>query len=150
MGSQEHHSTLICDLYDTEAVAVGIFQHDKILIRVRSPRIPSRPDLEQPLHFALLVVCVEVQVYSTRFSDALKRFWNLVQRHVGSFALRVTKNYPAATSRLSGNAVKRFLPERQHSVKFVTANDNRTDSHFSVLAYSRLLNEAKQAFRVNL
>jgi hypothetical protein len=145
MGSPDDHSTLVCNLYDTEAVAVGIFQHDKVFIRSGSPRIPSSSDLEQPLHFALLVVCVEVQVHSTRFPDRPKRFWNLVQRHVGSSALRITKYYPAATSRLSGNVVKRFLPERQHSGKFVTADNNRTDLHISIHS-----NEAKQAFRVNL
>jgi hypothetical protein len=58
----EDRSILACDLHDTEAVAVGIVQHDKILIRTISTRIPGRPDLDQPLHFALLVVRVEIQM----------------------------------------------------------------------------------------
>jgi hypothetical protein len=37
-------------------------------------RVPGRPDLEQPLHLALLVVRVEVQVHPASFPDALERF----------------------------------------------------------------------------
>src|SRR5215210_2663402 len=100
-----------CVLHDTEAVAVGIFQHYKVLLRTISPRIPRRPELEQPLHVSLLVVGVEIQVHSARLADGPERFWNLLQRDVGSPVLGITKNHPSFFSGLSGNVVEGFLPE---------------------------------------
>ena len=61
---REDRSVLARNLHDAEAITVGIFQHDEVFVRTVSARIPGRPDLDQPLHFALLVVCVEVQVHS--------------------------------------------------------------------------------------
>jgi hypothetical protein len=52
-------------LNHAEEVAVGIFQDDKVIARFISPRITGRPDLDQPLHIALSVVCVEIEVQST-------------------------------------------------------------------------------------
>jgi hypothetical protein len=76
---REDCSVLACDLHDAEAVAVGIFQHDEIFIRTVAARIAGRPDIYQPLHFALLVFGVEIQVHSARFSERLEWFRNLLQ-----------------------------------------------------------------------
>src|SRR5688572_3051046 len=102
---------LACDLHDAEAVAVGIFQHDEIFIRAVSARVPGRPDPNQPLHFALLVIGVEIQVHSARSADGLERYWNFLQRHVGTSSRRITKYHPAVIDRLSGNVMEGFLPE---------------------------------------
>src|SRR5918992_2067482 len=146
----EDRSILACDLHDTEAVVVGIFQHDKIFLRTVSPRIPGRPDLDQPLHFALLIVGVEIQVQSARFSDALERFRNLLQRHVGSSAPGITKYCPAVINRLHRNVMERFLPERHHSVELVTTYNDRTDFHCSSLTYGRHPNQVERVLGVTL
>src|SRR2546428_5632904 len=68
------------DLNDAEEVAIGIFQHDEVIIRFIPPGVASRPDRAEPLHLSLLVVGVEVEVQPTPFAWAL--FRNLVQRYL--------------------------------------------------------------------
>src|SRR5712664_4955935 len=116
-------------LHHAEEVAIGIFQDDKVIARFISPRIASRSDLDEPLDLAHSVVCIEVEVQSTSLARAL--FRKLVQRQVGPSPLRIAKNHPAAAGRLSGDVVERLLPECQHFVELITADDNRTDLHFS-------------------
>jgi hypothetical protein len=50
---------------------------------------------------------------------------------IGPSSLRITKNHPSALGRLSGDVVERMLPEFQHLVELITADDNRADLHFS-------------------
>src|SRR2546426_437528 len=56
------------DLNDAEEVAIGIFQHDEVIIRFIPPGVASRPDRDEPLHLSLLVVGVEVEVQPTPFA----------------------------------------------------------------------------------
>jgi hypothetical protein len=39
------------------------------------------------------------------------------------------QHYPAALRGLSGQIAKSFLPERQHLLEFIAADNNRADSH---------------------
>src|SRR5215211_1941119 len=71
-------------LNDTEAVAVGIFQHDEVVIRMVFLRVPGRPDSDQSLHLTLLVGRVEVQVHPAGFAEWLKRLPNPIEGHVGA------------------------------------------------------------------
>ena len=48
--------------------------------------------------------------------------------------LRIVKNDPVLLWRLSGNAVKRLLPEGQHLVELVTADDDRAELRFLKLS----------------
>src|SRR5215203_2688972 len=116
-------------LNDAEAVTVGVFQHDKVVFRAIFLRIPGRPDLEQPLHLALLIGSVEIQVHPARFPNALERFQNLVQRHVGTSSCGIAKYHPTVLCRLPGYVTERSLPERQHLVELVAPDDDRTDLH---------------------
>src|SRR5215213_5115402 len=138
---REDCSVLACDLHDAEAVAVGIFQHDEIFIRTVCARVPGRPDLDQALHFALLVVGVEIQVHSAHFSNRLEWFSNLLQRHVWPSAPGIAKNHPAVVNRHSGNVMECLLPERQHPVELVTTYNYRSDFHCSHLKYGRHPNQ---------
>src|SRR5215211_2552167 len=100
-------------LNDAEAVAVGIFQHDKVGIRAIFLRVAGRPDSHQPLHLALLVVRVEVQVHPAGFPDGLERLRNPLQRHVGtSSSLGIAKDHPTVLRGLPWYVMERFLPER--------------------------------------
>jgi hypothetical protein len=53
------------NLNHAEEVVFRIFQHDKVIVRFIPPGVPSRAELDQPLHLALLVVCIEVEVQTT-------------------------------------------------------------------------------------
>src|SRR5215217_5297965 len=55
--------TLVGQLNDAEAIAVGVFQHDEIIVLTVLPRVAGSPDPDQPLHLGLLVGGVEVQVH---------------------------------------------------------------------------------------
>ena len=55
---------LACDVDHAEEVVIGVCQHDAIVTRALSPRVPSRPERDQPLHFVRLVVRIEVEVPS--------------------------------------------------------------------------------------
>src|SRR5438132_11788686 len=113
------------NLDHTEEVAIGIFQNDIVITRCVPPRIASRPDLDQPSHFVLLVVCVQVEMQSAPFARALVRI--LVEGHIGSPPLWVTQNHPPALRRLFGEVVEGFLPERQHLLELVATDDDRPD-----------------------
>jgi len=49
-------------------VVVGIGQDDKIIVGEISPRIAGGPELDKPLHLALLIVAVKVEVQSAPLS----------------------------------------------------------------------------------
>ena len=50
------------DLNNAEEVAVGILEHDEVVVRAISPRVASRSNRDQPLDFLFSVVRVQVQV----------------------------------------------------------------------------------------
>jgi hypothetical protein len=66
-------------LNDAEAVAVGIFQYDEIVIRMVFLRVPGGPDPDQPLHLTLLVGRVEVQVNPAGLAERLKGLSNPIE-----------------------------------------------------------------------
>src|SRR5262249_19806570 len=115
-------------LNHAEEVVVRIRQDNEVLAWPVSPRIASRPELEQSLYLSLAVVCIEVEVQSTSLAGSPSR--DSVQRHVGSSSLRIAKNYPAVCRSFSRNVVQRLLPKRQHLVELVTTDDDRADPHF--------------------
>jgi hypothetical protein len=60
----------LVELFDhAEAVAVGVFQHHEVVVRAVLLGVPSRPDPEQPLDFALPVARVEVQVHPAGLAE---------------------------------------------------------------------------------
>src|SRR5918995_4977742 len=136
-NSLENRLTPVGGLNHAEAVAVGIFQRDKVVIRAIFLRVPGRPDLDQPLHLALLVVRVEVQVHPAGFAEGLERLRNPVQRHVWSSPLGITKDHPTVLRGLPWYVMERFPPERHHLVELVAADYDRTDLHFPFLHLSR-------------
>src|SRR5829696_7430756 len=120
-------------LYDAEAVAVGIFQHDKVVIQAIFLRVPGRPDPDQSLHLALLVVRVEVQVHPASLPDVFQGFRKPLQRHLGSSPLGIMKVHPTVLRGLPWCVMERFPPERQLPVELVAPDDDRTDPHLSFL-----------------
>jgi len=66
---------------------------------------------------------------------------NLIQRNIRISSLWITQNNPTTLRRLSGNVVKRFLPESEHLVELVTIYNDGTYFHalptlpYQTLAY---------------
>src|SRR5215212_11158821 len=89
-------------LNDAEAVAVGIFHYDEVVIRMVFLRVPGRPDPDQPLHLTLLVGRVEVQVHPGGLAERLKGLPNPIEGHVGAAPLGIVKDHPAVLLRLPG------------------------------------------------
>src|SRR5215207_1468413 len=129
----EGRLTSVGSLNYAEAIAVGIFQHDKVSIRAVFLRVTGRPDPDQPLHLALLVGRVEVQVHPAGFAEGLKGLRNPVEGHVGAPPLGIAEDHPAVLRRLPWYVMERFPPERHHLVELVAPDDDRTDLHLPFL-----------------
>ena len=59
---------LFADLNNAEKIAIRVLQDDKIAIRSVSPGIASCSDSDEPLDFAVLVACIQVEVQSAAFA----------------------------------------------------------------------------------
>src|SRR5215211_2608679 len=98
----EDRLTSVGDLNYAKAVAVGIFQHNEVVIRTIFLRVAGRPDPKQPLHLAFLVVRVEVQVHPTGLAQGLKGLRDPVEGQVGASTLGIAENHPAVLLWLPG------------------------------------------------
>src|SRR6266498_1431766 len=66
-------------VHHTEEVALGVLEDDEVLPWLRGLGMAGRSQLEQPSHFFLLVVRVEIEVQSVVAHSLLR---NELQRHV--------------------------------------------------------------------
>jgi hypothetical protein len=105
----------------TEEVTIMVYKNNEIITRLIRLRMTSSPQLKQPLHLTLLIISVKVKMQPV---PAHKPLRNLIQRDIRTISLRITKNYPAAFSRLPWNIMKSLLPKRQHFIKVDAINDN--------------------------
>jgi hypothetical protein len=93
---------------DAEEVAVGILQHDEVVLRVVLLGMALGAQLKQAIHLAPLALRIEVEMQPVPAHQPSR---DHIQGYIGALTGGIAEDRPACLRGVSGDVVERLLPE---------------------------------------
>src|SRR5215211_2101766 len=108
-------------LDDAEQVALGVGEHDEVLVRLWGPRMPARSHPEEPVDLGIPLAGVEIEMEPV-LPDP--RLGHDLQRDVHARARRVAQYDPVRLRPVPRDVAERLTPEREHPLEVVAIDDD--------------------------